>query len=55
MWAHDTIAALGYMHESLKLVHRDLKLANILYQHDRFSGWAGKLWARELSYTASMR
>jgi len=35
-WATDTLSGLAYMHDALKVLHRDFKLANTLYTGDRF-------------------
>ena len=45
-WAMDTLSGINHMHLALAYAHRDLKLSNILYKHDKFSGWVGKFWAR---------
>ena len=35
MWALDTLSAISYMHDSLGFVHRDIKLANVLFREER--------------------
>ena len=46
MWAVDTLGALAHLRENHHTAHRDVKPSNVLYVNDRFSGWAGALWAR---------